>query len=329
MTARRFFVVSGSLLAIVAQLTAAPAAAKTTPEQKCTDAKLKAAAKKGAAKLLCHAKAAAKSVSVDINCLGKAEAAFASAFTRAESKGGCVTTGDASAVETSVNDFVGSVVSALPGGATKADGKCAGAKRKAAGKHAAAELSCNAKAVKKNVPVDGQCLEKAETALRNAFARAENKGGCATVGDVGDIDEMVDDFVNRVVSQLTPGAATTTTTTAVGSTTTSSTVPSNTVIVGQGGSLTFVPNTLTIRAGQTVHWVWASNFHNVVSGTVTGGNEMPDGKFCSPNDTNCSNPPLSNTGATYDHTFTEVGSYPYFCVPHGTVGMVGTIEVQP
>jgi plastocyanin len=31
----------------------------------------------------------------------------------------------------------------------------------------------------------------------------------------------------------------------------------------------------------------------------------------------------------YDHTFTTAGTFPYFCAPHASSGMVGTIVVQP
>ena len=67
----------------------------------------------------------------------------------------------------------------------------------------------------------------------------------------------------------------------------------------------------------------------MVSGTVTGGTEAPDGLFCSPSDTNCGSIQLSDMGATYQHTFTTAGSFPYYCLPHGNIGMVGTIEVSP
>jgi plastocyanin len=33
-------------------------------------------------------------------------------------------------------------------------------------------------------------------------------------------------------------------------------------------------------------------------------------------------------GETYEHTFEVPGSYSYFCIPHETGGMVGTVEVR-
>jgi plastocyanin len=96
-----------------------------------------------------------------------------------------------------------------------------------------------------------------------------------------------------------------------------------TVMVGSGG-FTFDPPNVTIQVGDTVHWVWATGGHNVVSGS--GGSA--DGSFCSPADASCGAAPLLGSGATYDHTFTQAGSFPYFCAAHVSFGMVGTVTVQ-
>jgi uncharacterized protein (TIGR03118 family) len=114
----------------------------------------------------------------------------------------------------------------------------------------------------------------------------------------------------------TPGASTTTTT-AVGTQT-------HTVMVGDGGALVFTPANLTIQAGDTLRWVWGSPGHSVVSGT----NGNADNRFCSPSNTGCDNPPLSSKGATYEHTFTQAGTFPYYCSVHFSLGMTGTITVQ-
>ena len=45
------------------------------------------------------------------------------------------------------------------------------------------------------------------------------------------------------------------------------------VSVGQGGT-NFVPSSVTIQAGDTVKWTWASNNHSATSGNLT-----PDGLF--------------------------------------------------
>ncbi|MBY0276303.1 hypothetical protein K2Z84_13235 [Candidatus Binatia bacterium] len=92
--------------------TAAHAAA--TPAQKCAAAKLKAAGTRAAAKLNCHAKAALKGISVDTDCLAKADAKFATAFSKAEAGGGCIVNGDAGSTGSQVDGMVSNVVAATP-----------------------------------------------------------------------------------------------------------------------------------------------------------------------------------------------------------------------
>jgi len=118
--------------------------------------------------------------------------------------------------------------------------------------------------------------------------------------------------------------ATTTTTTPGETTTTTLHARTHTVMVGQGGALSFAPANLTIAVGDTVRWVWGSGGHSVVSGT----NGSANNKFCSPSDSGCDNPPLSNMGATYEHTFAQAGNFPYYCSVHFSLGMTGTIKVQ-
>lgn len=76
---------------------------------------------------------------------------------------------------------------------------------------------------------------------------------------------------------------------------------------------TFDPATLTIEPGTTVRWVNdIARFH-----TVT-----PDGH------TEWTGASLSAAGATFTHTFNNTGEFPYFCEPHQSQGMTGTITVQ-
>jgi hypothetical protein len=83
---------------------------------------------------------------------------------------------------------------------------CAGAKLKATGKAAGARVTCHAKAAQKGIAADPACLAKADTKLTDAFARAEAKGGCATTGDVDDIDGSLDSRVGGIVAALRPVA---------------------------------------------------------------------------------------------------------------------------
>jgi plastocyanin len=93
-----------------------------------------------------------------------------------------------------------------------------------------------------------------------------------------------------------------------------------TVNVGQGGN-NFVDqvsgnSTSTIHVGDTIHWVWVSGFHSTTSGP------------CPP----CSGDGMWNhgpgTGLTFDFTFNQAGTFPYFCSNHGSI-MTGTVVVNP
>jgi plastocyanin len=96
------------------------------------------------------------------------------------------------------------------------------------------------------------------------------------------------------------------------------------VAVGPAGNkIRFVPDTLNILVGDTVRWTWGSDDHSVTSGTPC----TADGRFCSPDNTNCDAGILSNTGFVYEHTFTQTGNYSYFCALHCFAGMTGVINV--
>ena len=89
----------------------------------------------------------------------------------------------------------------------------------------------------------------------------------------------------------------------------------------------FVSADVVLDVGDTVHWVWVTGFHNVVSGTIAAGIGVPDGNFRSGNPT---------FGATFDLVFDQAlldakpmpgNIYPYYCVVHAGLGMAGTITV--
>jgi plastocyanin len=143
------------------------------------------------------------------------------------------------------------------------------------------------------------------------------KGGSACVG-------AVPSCCDSCSAGGCAGETTTTTTPGATTTTTLGTPRTHTVMVGAGGALAFMPANLTIQVGDTVRWVWGSGGHSVVSGTNGNANN----RFCSPSDTGCDNPPLSNMGTTYEHTFAQAGTFPYYCSVHFSLGMTGTIKVQ-
>jgi len=91
--------------------------------------------------------------------------------------------------------------------------------------------------------------------------------------------------------------------------------------------LQFIPADVTIRVGDTVHWIWLSGIHNVESGMIVGGFGVPDGNFRS-------GEPAS--GVTFDVMFDRAfldahpmadNFYPYYCVLHTFANMAGFITV--
>ena len=77
----------------------------------------------------------------------------------------------------------------------------------------------------------------------------------------------------------------------------------------------FIPHTVTIGVGETVTWENTDNAaHTATGGTPTDG---PSGVF----DTS-----LIMAGGSFDVTFDEAGTYPYFCMVHPW--MQGTVVVE-
>ncbi len=107
-----------------------------------------------------------------------------------------------------------------------------------------------------------------------------------------------------------------------------SAAPAATITVQLVG-ITFVEQNITIEVGDTVRWEWVSGFHNVESGVVVSGAGVHDGRFRSGD-------PTSVVGTTYDRVFDQAfldanpitgNVYPYYCIVHTSVDMVGTITV--
>ena len=109
---RRIALVAGAL-AISFGMTMSVYAAKDLGAL-CAASKQKAAAKKFSDKVKCHGKAIKKGIAVDPACLTKAEGKFQAAFTKAEGKGGCLTTGDVNDIETLMDDTLTDLLEAIP-----------------------------------------------------------------------------------------------------------------------------------------------------------------------------------------------------------------------
>ncbi|MDH5019226.1 plastocyanin/azurin family copper-binding protein [Halobacterium rubrum] len=112
-----------------------------------------------------------------------------------------------------------------------------------------------------------------------------------------------------------------TATTAADTTTTNGGTEDATVVtVGADGQTRFTPEEVTVATGETVRWEWASSGHNVRpdsqpadadwTGTPGGENETYDSDY------------------VYEFTFEVGGRYEYYCAPHQSFGMVGTVVVE-
>ncbi|MGY6217520.1 cupredoxin domain-containing protein [Methylolobus aquaticus] len=83
-------------------------------------------------------------------------------------------------------------------------------------------------------------------------------------------------------------------------------------VVVRAGGTTFSPEHVEINVGDTVKWELVSSLHTSTSGTDC----RRDGKW-------------DSSGTTFSRTFTEPGTYPYFCFIHCFSGMTGTVTVKP
>ena len=96
-----------------------------------------------------------------------------------------------------------------------------------------------------------------------------------------------------------------------------SSVSAKTVEVKLGtdsGMLAFEPSTVTISAGDTVKFI---NNKLAPHNAVFDGHE------------DLSHPDLAFApGESWEETFSDAGTYDYYCEPHRGAGMVGKIDVQ-
>jgi plastocyanin len=108
---------------------------------------------------------------------------------------------------------------------------------------------------------------------------------------------------------------------------------SSTRTITMPDDLTFEPKTATIETGETVRWTNESDIEHTVTAYE---DEIPDeavyfasGGFESERAArNRVTEGLIAPGEDYKHTFEEPGAYGYFCIPHESSGMVGTVRVK-
>lgn len=102
--------------------------------------------------------------------------------------------------------------------------------------------------------------------------------------------------------------------------------PAQSNLVKMTNGLKYEPREITIAVGETVHWKNVSLMAHTVTADASlakrpGNVELPAGAepFNSGN---------IGSGKEFSHTFTVPGTYKYFCIPHETSGMTGTVIVN-
>jgi hypothetical protein len=174
---------------------------------KCASAKIKAAGKKTACLLALVGKSAASGDPIDSAKRQKCLTKFSAAFTKAELKGGCITTGDVDDIEDKIDVAADGPTSTLAAPLfPPTPNACQAAKIKATGKKAKCVLGLRAKVAGKGGSVDPLKLAKCTGKFGSAFTKAETKGGCETTGDVDDEETLVDAFVDDVDAELKGGS---------------------------------------------------------------------------------------------------------------------------
>jgi plastocyanin len=81
----------------------------------------------------------------------------------------------------------------------------------------------------------------------------------------------------------------------------------------------FFPANITINVGDTVTWTDRQGNHDTVSGASGDANGVWN--------SNDQYHRLMTPGETFSHTFNVPGTFPYYCTPHWTFGMIGTVRV--
>ncbi len=98
------------------------------------------------------------------------------------------------------------------------------------------------------------------------------------------------------------------------------------VSMKQSPKMRFLPETVTIKTGDTVKWTNPYNISHTVTfdpskAAVKENAALPAGVE-----------PFGSEGieeeGTYSHTFTVKGTYKYVCVYHENMGMIGTVIVS-
>jgi hypothetical protein len=84
--------------------------------------------------------------------------------------------------------------------------KCSSAKIKLAEKKVACLLALRSKGALTGTPPTDAEINACGAKLTAAYGKLDSKGGCATVGDAGQVENKVDAFVDDLATELTPAS---------------------------------------------------------------------------------------------------------------------------
>ncbi len=94
-------------------------------------------------------------------------------------------------------------------------------------------------------------------------------------------------------------------------------------MITEDGSYHFDPHVARVNVGGTVTFVNESGSHSATA--YHSDNDQP--QLVPDGAASWDSGLLSKQGATFEHTFETEGVYHYYCTPHETLGMIGTIIV--
>ena len=108
---------------------------------------------------------------------------------------------------------------------------------------------------------------------------------------------------------------------------------SSTTTVEMTDELVFEPEKATLSAGDTVRWRNAGEVEHTVTAYENKlpkeGEYFASGGFKSEEAAQKNlNAGLVAPGEEFEHTFEVSGVYEYYCIPHESAGMVGTVRVR-
>jgi hypothetical protein len=237
------------------------------PAARCAAAKTFAAAKAARVRLACVAKATVAGTDEDAGCHGRADGRLTDAVSRAEARGGCLTTGDgpilAVAVDACVSTLRGMLRPQLQAST------CTGGTLKTTGATILGKARCQRSAVLRVAAPSAACLQKRDGILDAKFAKLDPGASCLTVGDAAPVRAAVDQCVAGIMgpvpatttTSLVAAPSTSTTTIGGSGTTTSSTSSTSTSTSATStSSSSSTSTTSTSSTTSTIVYTCGGNF---------------------------------------------------------------------